>query len=404
MGKWAELISDVLVLIAKQIDVVEDYVAFGGVCKSWQVAAVKENFNERGWSHQILWLMLAQEGEEEEDGQLKLSRWPAQSTPFFFQIELAIHSIQIELASSTTMITRIEIELAIQSTPISIYHDYNLPRWPAQSTPFFFPSSNWSSSCDYFKKAVLSSRPSPSHKDNDNAKDNNHFVIMVIYGVGYLGFWRVGDKTWTTIEARNGAFCDVTYYNGKFYGVDACCRVYECDVGGSNPTVARYVGGIRIPIQLVVYKRPYIVESAGGALLIVLRDGYGIDADKLDHDDDDYDNSGTCEFLVFRLNISNGRWKKMKSLEDNHSLFLGHSASISIEVTSKFPGIKANCIYYTDDYAEQYWSFKRGGGKDMGIYNLEDGSRMPFYEDGFWRKLVDILILGKLQIHPMRFV
>ncbi|GMQ05425.1 hypothetical protein CsSME_00050452 [Camellia sinensis var. sinensis] len=69
----------------------------------------------------------------------------------------------------------------------------------------------------------------------------------------------------------------------------------------------------------------------------------------------------------------------MRSLEDNHSLFLGHSASISIEVTSKFPGIKANCIYY-DDYAEQYWSFKRGGGKDMGIYNLEDGSRTPFYE------------------------
>ncbi|KAF5938646.1 hypothetical protein HYC85_022905 [Camellia sinensis] len=67
MRKWAELISDVLVLIAKRIDVVEDYVAFGGVCKSWQVAAVKENFNERGWSHQIPWLMLAQEEEEEEE-------------------------------------------------------------------------------------------------------------------------------------------------------------------------------------------------------------------------------------------------------------------------------------------------------------------------------------------------
>lgn len=56
----------------------------------------------------------------------------------------------------------------------------------------------------------------------------------------------------------------------------------------------------------------------------------------------------------------------------NNALFLGDNASVSVDA-STFSGIKANGIYYTNN-------FKRGGGKYTGIYDMEDGSWRPCYE------------------------
>lgn len=66
MANWAELVQDLLILIARRIDFVEDFSAFGRVCRSWRSVAVKENFKG---SQQIPWLMLAEEEEEEEEGE-----------------------------------------------------------------------------------------------------------------------------------------------------------------------------------------------------------------------------------------------------------------------------------------------------------------------------------------------
>lgn len=87
---------------------------------------------------------------------------------------------------------------------------------------------------------------------------------------------------------------------------------------------------------------------------------------------------GTREFRVFKVDVSNWRGTELHSLGEN-ALFLGDNASISIKA-SKFSGLRPNCIYYTDDCWPSYIFFKRGGGKDMGIFNLKDGSRTPCYE------------------------
>lgn len=54
MGNWSELQEDLLVLIAKRIAQFEDFVSFGGVCRSWRLVAVKKNFKA---SQQIPWLI-----------------------------------------------------------------------------------------------------------------------------------------------------------------------------------------------------------------------------------------------------------------------------------------------------------------------------------------------------------
>ncbi|KAI8569433.1 hypothetical protein RHMOL_Rhmol02G0278700 [Rhododendron molle] len=64
------------------------------------------------------------------------------------------------------------------------------------------------------------------------------------------------------------------------------------------------------------------------------------------------------------------------SLGDN-ALFLGENASISVDA-SRFPGIKANCTYYTDNYWEFY---EQGGANHTGIYCLKDGSKSACYEE-----------------------
>lgn len=248
----------------------------------------------------------------------------------------------------------------------------------------------------FIRKAVLSSSPSGSTKDGN-------YVVMVIYGVlGRLGFWRPGDKTCTTIEHPHTFdfedltyykdqfygtldFEDITYYKDQFYGVDSWGDVFACDIGVHNqtPAQARAVGGI--PRVFLYSKRPYLVELDGD-LLIVVRDRLIDDPETYMYEPCSVDETieeskigyGVKEFQVFKVDLCNEmEWAKIKSLGD-YALFVGDNASISLQA-SKFPRIKANCIYYTDDCWRSYIHCKRGGGQDMGIYNLEAGSRTTFY-------------------------
>ncbi|KAG5584427.1 hypothetical protein H5410_044861 [Solanum commersonii] len=59
---WAGLPNDLLVLIAKRVKVMEDYIAFRGVCTSWRMASPKDNFNVI--SPQFPLLMLPQKDDD----------------------------------------------------------------------------------------------------------------------------------------------------------------------------------------------------------------------------------------------------------------------------------------------------------------------------------------------------
>ncbi|KAF7151701.1 hypothetical protein RHSIM_Rhsim02G0222900 [Rhododendron simsii] len=375
MGNWAQLLEELLVGVAERIPLMEDLIAFGGVCRSWRSVATKQQ-NFKG-SQQVPWLMLSEEEEENEQGKVK----DTDERRFVSLTKggMIRRTALPEARGKRCLETLGWFVTVSKDGEMSLLHPFSRVEIPLPHINTFknYVKDGMINNFIFIRKAALSSSPDSLGKSD--------YVLMVSYGgCGWLGFWRPGDKTWTTIESRRGAFCDISYYNGKFYGVDYGGSIFACDVGGPIETVAEVVG--TIPREFVTTMRPYLVESEG-VLLVVLRDGDGLDflgdyGDDIDFDDLDESmiDYGAEEFRVLEMDLNNGGggWREKKSLGAK-AVFLGDNASISVEA-SKFLGIKANCIYYTDDCWEPYQCFKRGGGKDMGIYNLEDESQTPFYK------------------------
>lgn len=366
MSNWAELLPDLLIRIAERFEFLEDFTSFRRVCKLWCSVAVKKHFKG---SQLFPWLMLAEDDSDYRcfvsalDGNLigKLLLPEAKGKRCFETLGWLVTLSEAGDMNLLHPLSRFQIPLPHISSFIN-YEDGGM------RNNFIF-----------IQKAVLSSQPCVSSKENN-------FVLMVISACGYLGFWKFGDKDWTVIVTFKGSFYDVTYYKGQFYAVNTQGNIYVCDVGGRDPTVAHAVGGI--PCEILEYKRAYIVESKG-ELLVVVRDGYdsiflGDYGDEDYTDPNDLDESridyGTLEFRVFKVDLSNREWVELQSLGDN-ALFVGDNASICVQAT-KFPSIRPNFIYFTDDCWPSYVSFNRGGGKDMGIYNMEDRSVAPCYEGG----------------------
>ncbi|XP_006368067.1 uncharacterized protein [Solanum tuberosum] len=203
-----------------------------------------------------------------------------------------------------------------------------------------------------------------------------------------MSFWRPGDLRWTRIDNINSPYKhmhrDLVYYTENFYAVDWNGRVLVYDVTGSSP----------IHTQIVAILPPhhmgdefYILESIG-SLFVVVR--YGVKSRPPIREDssrrisltpiypnDGTETYGTTNFGVFEVDLAAGELRETKQVGDR-ALFLGANASISVQA-SQFPGVKPNHIYYTDDFVESYLFYEEGGGRDMGVYNIANGSFEPHY-------------------------
>ncbi|KAK4358095.1 hypothetical protein RND71_023705 [Anisodus tanguticus] len=93
------------------------------------------------------------------------------------------------------------------------------------------------------------------------------------------------------------------------------------------------------------------------------------------------DSYGVKQFRVYKINDSS--YEEVKYL-GNRALFLGFSATLAVEPP---PGCQGNRIYFTDDCREAYFCMERGGGKDMGVYNLLDGTIVPHFTGQSYHKL-----------------
>lgn len=222
-------------------------------------------------------------------------------------------------------------------------------------------------SCRYYvEKAVISSNPLTT----------SDYVLALIQGYPRcFAFWRPGQKSFTNVETPRRAYSDITWHGGQFYGVDFMGNIIIFDFRGSEeyPTVATVVKGI--PPSLTRGTQLYMVHSLG-ELLVITRDGAFLDEDG---------SYGVKEFHVYKIDVDRKSYEEVADL-GNRALFLGSSATLAVAQAYKIEGCKGNCIYFTDDCWQSYFNIERGGGKDMGIYNLLDGIIEPHYTGESYHK------------------
>lgn len=343
MSNWAELPKDLLILIAKRITLYEDFLDFSGVCRSWRSIAIKDHFKG---SEKLPWLMLSDKDKPNERKFVSLRKGGI------------IRTINLPEARGKRCLESLGWLVTIsEDGDMSLLHPFtraqiNLPHVTTFKYYHWYGMKNHLS---FINKAVLSSSP----------QESKDYVLMVMYS-GSLAFWRPGDKCWTHVEDDICSFCDIIFHKGLFYGVIDRGRVFAFDAWGSNPTWTyffrhgpdEYSSGLN---------RPYIVESAGEILTIFLKIKQSI---CYTNKDDSRVGYRICGFNVFEADLSDAKECVEKTSLGNNTLFLGDNASISVDA-SRIPGIKANCIYYTDNLT---------GGNYIGIYDMEDGSSMPCYE------------------------
>lgn len=84
----------------------------------------------------------------------------------------------------------------------------------------------------------------------------------------------------------------------------------------------------------------------------------------------------TKRFQCFVFSLDDEKWSKLLSLGDK-AVFLGFNSSFAIDAGG---GIKPDCIYFTDDLYEPYRDLPNGGGGDVGVYHMSDGSIGPIMD------------------------
>ncbi|KAL3498860.1 hypothetical protein ACH5RR_041592 [Cinchona calisaya] len=331
MANWSQLQHDMLELIAQHLSQIEDYVAFGAVCTSWRAAAAasKKNFKGLKLWQKIPCVMLSSEDDDREF-------YSSMEREVVAKVSLPnLKGKKCYESLGWLLVVGQQGEMSLVQ-PFSAHDEIPLPH---QNT---FKHDDWLNTLReiFVEKFMLSANPC----------ETSDFVVMLICGsVGYLAFWRNNDQKWTKIKTRNSRYGDVKYYNGKFYAIDYMGYFVVCDISGPNRTKATIIVCLtrysdnsstalhECSINLIVQnKHLYIVESSSSdnkeSLLIVTRDCFANydDGQGGELDSPTYDTKG---FQVYEVDLLRGIWKEINSL-GNRALFLGHSASLSLDVSS----------------------------------------------------------------------
>ncbi|KAL4600932.1 hypothetical protein ACB092_11G235500 [Castanea dentata] len=265
---------------------------------------------------------------------------------------------------------------------LSIYDDFVI---------FAAVYKSWQNYTDiYVYKCVLSRNPWSfvTHEYDCDC------IIMVIYSNYHtLAFTRPGNKAWINIKSQSRCFDDLALYKGKFYAIDCHGKVFVChindDIAFTEP-IAFYNG-----TEDFIPK--YIVESSGDLLLVSRRRGGSYLLEELIEDNPIV----TIGFTIVKLECSTEvgsedeyKWVNVDGLGDQ-ALFVGGNSSVCLSA-SRLNGWKANSIYFTDDNREFHHSTLNGGGYDMGVFSLEDGSIKQHYQG---KSLSFLLQSGTFNLH-----
>lgn len=348
MADWAsDLPQDLIAYIAQRMDLMQDLITFGLVCKTWSCAATKENFT-RVFTHQVPLLMLS----DLEDNGVIPSQCYNITKGKVCSLNIPKTIAQRRLAPWCRSSLGWLIIASSQFSTSNSKHIYLLH--PFKHEEILLPTLE--SRC--IKKFVLSSSPSLTL---------DYTVMVSTSFPREFAFWRPKDNEWTKISSElnplksDGRSYDIAFYKGQFYIIELDGRVLVCDIDDPKKAKARVVVTEMTMDRVSVeqFRQFYLVESAGALLLVFRFRG----------------TSRSLGFRVFEVPLSTGNWSDSKEVHSlgNRALFLSLSnSSFSIEV-SDYSGCIANCIYFARHLDPAYIPMHQ----DLGVFSMKDEKVKP---------------------------
>ncbi|PRQ59687.1 hypothetical protein RchiOBHm_Chr1g0372911 [Rosa chinensis] len=346
----------------------EDFIAFGAVCKSWSSAAMeaKENYlasistststgtitstGLRLLAYQVPLLMLPvvltlPRGVAGGDVTIGLYSLTAKGDKVYRR-KLQDAKGKKCYSSLGWLVTVVTVSKELEFNLLHPFkHAINIPL-PNSLIKYH----------DGICKFVISSSPSWT----------SDYVVM-FHAYNTLEYCRPGlrENYWTKLSFPEYNYIrDLTYYRGQFYVVNSfgCVSVVcVCDI--DDPKTLKAVAPKINQKELLGTRRPrikqqYLVECAGALLLVLCL-----------YSGKKYESTTACR--VFEVPFDNGKsWKdsEVKNL-GNRAIFLSQSSSsFCIEVTD-YSGCKANCIYFMNNKV-----VSSVVNIDLGIYNMGNAS------------------------------
>ncbi|XP_077228067.1 putative F-box protein At4g22180 [Tasmannia lanceolata] len=309
---WCDLPEDLLELIIKGFDL-KDIVLLGAVCVSWSSFVRKIPkvplllFTERGnWGDSLEWFYSLSDG--------KCFRLPNQGAP------------RGRCCGSFERWLIIDMD-----------HQYSLLD-PFSNTQILLPPL--CEEVEGLRMAILSS--APILDSNNNIVNYNECMIVGYSEFEKLGFYRLGDKTWSLLEVEE--YCeDFIFSEGRLYILTSEAGLIVW-VLSPNPRCR-----MKCPVNFRYAKMHLkkLVESGGELLLI----------GETEEED----------FRVFKLDRSSAEWNwvAVESLGDQ-MLFVSRIDSKSLSaIDFKFWGLRGNHIYFTIYNWDDHYH-------DLCAFNLED--------------------------------
>ncbi|XP_008244710.1 PREDICTED: F-box protein SKIP23-like [Prunus mume] len=350
VADWSGLPQELVVSIAKQIAFLEDFVAFGAVCKSWRSAAPKENFTSR-LKHQGPFLMLPQEH-------------GAAIRKIYSFTDYKVRDLNLPEAEGKVCCSCSGWLITLQGLQFNLLHPLN--RSQIKLPGFRDSSAKLSpvSMTDFhaIKKFVLSSNPAWT----------SDYTIMLLYDCKQLAFCKPRqDRYWTSMDLGSHPV-DITCYKGRFYAVSHNGRVSVFDIENPTKEAKTEVVVSRMPRELLVHISPgrvkYLVESAGDLLVVSAHEeGY----------------EPAPKFRVFKVPLRDGNWQLDSEVKDlgNRTLFLGDNNTSFSVLASDYSGCEPNCIYFFSYISQQYiysrqphnYLLPSRQNIDIGIFHVKNG-------------------------------
>lgn len=355
IADWSSLLQDLVISIAeRQLVSLEDFVAFGAVCKSWSLAATfaAENFTGR-LTRQVPFLMFPA---DEKDSNIR--KFYSLTRCKIYQLDLMLEAkekICYSASSGWLITTQFDPPHSSFRVLVNLVHPFNkhdqikLPNLYSRSSSYL--------------KFVLSSSPS--------SRTSSSYIVMVGLSPMTIAFCRPYDQSWREFTCWGGSACDVTYYQGRFYALGLRGSVSICDIEGTNePGTRRIVKNmprklLHIPNYIKFKSDLYLVEVEG-ALSVVF----------LCYNSNDLPTS-IVGFRVFKVPFTTDNWQSELEVRNlgNKALFLSPDSSFCVEA-SNYSGCKANCIYFLlhdRRYGVEKGIWASRSTTYMGIFHMEDG-------------------------------